>query len=122
MVTRAAKLSGRELRIMSLGHDKDFHHRSYAMLRRLESCVKEGTPLQEGDWGLLLEYLAIIARERKSVAALEAGWDALRDFFAPDTAKWNPSKGPIERYFERVVDQVCRLQAAEARAEEKPFE
>lgn len=96
----------------SLGHD--FIHRCNAMFCRLENCVKQGTPMQKGDWELLFEYLANVAAEKKSVAKMKAAGRALQELFSPGRAQWNPSISPIELYFEQVIDQICRLQTAGA--------
>jgi hypothetical protein len=84
------------------------------MFRRLENCVKQGTPMQKGDWELLFVHLAKVAAEKKSMAKMKAAGKALWEFFSPDTAARNPSIGPIELYFEQVLDQICRLQTAGA--------
>jgi hypothetical protein len=107
-----AKPSGRELSAMiSLSNDYSFSRKTRRMFRRLENCVKRGVLMQEGDWELLYRYLMKVAAEKGSAAAWKTADRALRKFLSPGPAQWDPAKGPIELYFERIVDQICRLQA-----------
>ncbi len=92
--------------------DKDsFSSVVQAMLHRLERCVNSGTPMEDDDWQTLLLYLLRIAEHAGSVEPIRAVENVLVIFLGPNDQKWSPSEGPLGSYFQRIMCQVCHLQA-----------